>query len=138
MADTPPAPAAMAITFIYVRDLPAAAAFYERVLRLTLAIDQGWSRIYALTPGLPPLTGAHLGLVDEARGMHRAQDGDKPVQVCLRVPDVAAWHSWVGAQGVANLSPLSENRALGIRAFVFDDPGGYQIEIQSLLEGDPA
>ena len=136
MDQAPPAPAAMAITFLYVRDLAGAAAFYERVLRLRLAIDQGWARIYALTPGLPALTGAHLGLVDETRGMHRAQPGDKPVQLCLRVPDVAAWHGWVAAQGVAGLSPLRANRGLRIRAFVFDDPEGYQIEIQSPLPPD--
>ncbi|HMO08568.1 MAG TPA: VOC family protein [Paracoccaceae bacterium] len=136
MADTPPAPADMAITFLYVRDLAAAAAFYERVLRLPLAIDQGWSRIYALTPGLPAGQGAHLGLVDETRGMHRAQAGDKPVQVCLRVPDVAGWHRWCAGQGVMALSPLWTNRELRIAAFVFDDPEGYQIEVQSPLPPD--
>jgi lactoylglutathione lyase len=29
------------------------------------------------------------------------------------------------------LSPLKENDALGIRAFVFRDPEGYQIEVQT-------
>jgi hypothetical protein len=32
---------------------------------------------------------------------------------------------------VAALSELFENAALGIRAFVFEDPEGYQIEVQS-------
>ena len=32
---------------------------------------------------------------------------------------------------MANLSPMFQNDALGIRAFVFEDPEGYQIEIQS-------
>jgi predicted enzyme related to lactoylglutathione lyase len=119
-----PAGATLAITFLYYRDLPAAARFYEDVLGLALAIDQGWSRIYRLCDG------AHVGLVDETRGMHRAHPV-KPVQVCLRVPDVDAWHSWVAAQGVAGLSAVRENDALGIRAFVFDDPEGYQIEVQT-------
>jgi predicted enzyme related to lactoylglutathione lyase len=119
-----PAGATLAITFLYYRDLAAAARFYEDVLGLPLAIDQGWSRIYRLCEG------AHVGLVDEARGMHRAHPV-KPVQVCLRVPDVDAWHGWVAAQGVAGLSALKENVALGIRAFVFEDPEGYQIEMQT-------
>jgi predicted enzyme related to lactoylglutathione lyase len=119
-----PAGATLAITFLYYRDLPAAARFYEEVLGLPLAIDQGWSRIYRLCDG------AHVGLVDETRGMHRAHPV-KPVQVCLRVPDVDAWHGWVAGQGVAGLSAVKENAALGIRAFVFDDPEGYQIEVQT-------
>lgn len=121
---TRPAGATLAITFLYYRDLAAAARFYEDVLGLELAIDQGWSRIYRLSHG------AHVGLVDETRGMHRAHPV-KPVQVCLRVPDVDAWHAWVAAQGVAGLSPVRRNDDLGIRAFVFDDPEGYQIEVQT-------
>ena len=38
----------LAITFQYYRDLPTAMRFYEDVLGLTLAIDQGWSKIYRI------------------------------------------------------------------------------------------
>lgn len=116
----------LGITFLYYRDLPAAMRFYAEVLGLELAIDQGWSKIYRITGA------SHLGLVDEARGMQRAAD-PKPVQICLRVPDVGAWHRYISGQGVAGLSALRENEALGIRAFVFLDPEGYQIEVQSTL-----
>jgi len=123
-----PAPAELAITFLYYRDLPRAVAFYEGTLGLPLAIDQGWSRIYRIAGG------AHVGLVDETRGMHRASD-PKPVQICLRVPDVDHWHRWLAARGVSGLTAPRENPALGIRAFVCLDPEGYQIEIQSTLSG---
>ncbi|MDG1282943.1 MAG: VOC family protein [Pseudorhodobacter sp.] len=116
----------LGITFLYYRDLPAAMRFYTEVMGLELAIDQGWSKIYKITGA------SHLGLVDEARGMHRAAD-PKPVQICLRVPDVAAWHSYIEALALPGLSPLRSNDALGIRAFVFLDPEGYQIEVQSAL-----
>ncbi len=62
--------------------------------------------------------------------MHRAHDV-KPVQFCIRVPDVDGWYAYARAQGVTNLSRLFENDTLGIRAFVFDDPEGYQIEVQT-------
>ncbi len=120
----PPAPASLAITFLYYRDLPAALAFYQDVLGLPLAIDQGWSKILRIADG------AHVGLVDETRGMHRAHPV-KPVQLCLRVPDVDAWHAWATEKAVPALSAPRTNDALGIRAFVFEDPEGYQIEIQS-------
>ena len=119
-----PEGATLAITFLYYRDLAAAARFYEGVLGLSLVIDQGWSRIYRLAHG------AHVGLVDETRGAHSASDS-KPVQLCLRVPDVDAWHVWAGARGAVALTPVRDNEALGIRVFTFEDPEGHQIEIQT-------
>jgi lactoylglutathione lyase len=121
----------LAITFFYYRDLPAAMRFYEEVIGLELAIDQGWSKIYRITAN------GYVGLVDETRGSHRAHPV-KPVQLCIRVADVDAWHSWIATQGVNGLRAPRSSRDLGIRAFVFDDPEGYQIEIQSALkEAEP-
>ena len=117
----------LGITFLYYRDLGRAIEFYERVLGFQLAIDQGWSKIYRVTGA------AHVGLVDEARGMHRAAD-PKPVQICIRVPDVDAWHAWVATQHVEGLTEPQSSEALRIRAFVFNDPEGYQIEVQSALD----
>lgn len=116
----------LSTTFLYYRDLPGAMAFYERVLGVELAIDQGWCKIYRVVDA------AHIGLVDESRGSHRAND-IKPVQFMIRVPDVDAWHAWVATQDVDALTAPRSNEALGIRAFVFNDPEGYQIEIQSAL-----
>lgn len=116
----------LAITFLYYRDLPAAMRFYEDVMGFTLAIDQGWSKIYKMTGQ------AHVGLVDESRGMHRAHD-TKPVQLCIRVPDVDAWHAYLSVLGIESLGAVSSSAQLGIRAFVLNDPEGYQIEVQSAL-----
>ncbi|PXW70234.1 catechol 2,3-dioxygenase-like lactoylglutathione lyase family enzyme [Loktanella sp. PT4BL] len=120
----PDAPNMLAITFLYYRDLPSAMAFYEDILGLPLAIDQGWCKIYRICAG------AHVGLVDESRGMNKWQ-AVKPVQLCIRVRDVDAWYAYAQEEDLANLSDLFVNDALGIRAFVFNDPEGYQIEIQS-------
>ncbi len=88
----------LAITFFYYRDLPAAMRFYEEVLGLTLAIEQGWSKIYKITDN------GFVGLVDETRGSHRAHPV-KPVQLCIRVADVAAWYAWIATQKVEGLGP---------------------------------
>ena len=120
----PAAENTLAITFFYYKDQPAAMRFYEDVLGLTLAIDQGWCKIYRIAAG------AHVGLVDEARGMNKWQL-KKPVQLCIRVPDVDAWYQWCAQCKVDALSDMFENAALGIRAFVFTDPEGYQVEIQT-------
>lgn len=125
-ADGPPegGKVELAITFIYFRDLPRAQRFYEDVLGLQLAIDQGWSKIYRITGA------AHVGLVDETRGSHRASD-TKPVQLCLRVSDVDAWHAWVATQDVDGLTEPKTVDELGIRVFVLNDPEGHQIEVQT-------
>jgi predicted enzyme related to lactoylglutathione lyase len=114
----------LAITFLYYHDLPAAMRFYEDILGLPLAIDQGWCKIYTICPN------AHVGLVDEAKGMNK-WSADKPVQLCIRAPDVDGWFAYAHSQKLDNLSELFVNDQLGIRAFVFTDPEGYQIEIQS-------
>lgn len=120
----PDTPNSLAITFFYYRDLSTAMRFYEEVLGLPLAIDQGWCKIYRICPG------AHVGLVDESKGMNKWQ-ATKPVQLCIRVPDVDAWYAYAQEEDLARLSDLFINDEIGIRAFVFDDPEGYQIEIQS-------
>lgn len=124
VATRPDAPNQLAITFLYYRDLPAAMRFYEDVMGLPLAIDQGWCKIYRICEG------AHVGLVDESRGMNKWAEV-KPVQVCIRVPDVDAWYAYATELALPTLSKLFVNEALGIRAFVFNDPEGYQLEIQS-------
>ena len=119
----------LAITFFYYRDLATAMTFYEDFLGLPLAIDQGWCKIYRICPG------AHVGLVDETRGMNKWA-AVKPVQLCIRVPDVDDWYAYAQARQVDSLSRLFENDEIGIRAFVFNDPEGYQIEIQSATRPD--
>jgi len=114
----------LAITFLYYRDLPRAMRFYEDVMGLPLAIDQGWCAIYQICPG------AHVALVDETKGMNK-WGPIKPVQLCIRVPDVASWYDYAQEKTLDNLSELFVNDEIGIKAFVFDDPEGYQIEIQS-------
>ena len=124
MAERPTAPHVLAITFLYYKDLPRAFAFYRDVMGLRLAIDQGdLAKIMEIVPG------AHVGLVDEARGMNNWQ-AEKCVQLCIRVADVDGWHAYLEAQGVEALSRIFVNDAIGIRAFVFRDPEGYQVEIQ--------
>jgi predicted enzyme related to lactoylglutathione lyase len=114
------------MTFLYYKNLPAAMRFYETILGFSVAIDQGWCKIYGVSKD------GYIGLVDEKRGMHKAHPV-KPVQVCLRVQDVDAWHRYLSEMGVNGLTEPTSNAELKIRAFVCYEPEGYQIEIQSAL-----
>ena len=114
------------ITFLYYKDLEGAMRFYEEVLGFSIAIDQGWCKIHSIS------SDGYVGLVDESRGMHRAHP-IKPVQICMRVPDVDAWHRYLQACGAAGLTVPKTSHELKIRALVCYDPEGYQIEIQSAV-----
>ena len=52
---------AQQITLLYTRDLPASARFYEDILGLRLARDQGFCRIYAL------IESSYVGLIEIQR-----------------------------------------------------------------------
>lgn len=38
------------ILFLYYRDVPAAQRFYEDIIGLTLTVDQGFAKIYQVSP----------------------------------------------------------------------------------------
>jgi lactoylglutathione lyase len=116
------------IPWLYYHDLPGAMKFYEDVMGFEMVVDQGWSKIYKIRDG------AYIGLVDEAKGYHRASE-KKPVIVCLNVVDADAWYERVKAAGVDVESLLKESERLKIKVFMFKDPEGYVVEIQESLPG---
>lgn len=115
------------ITFIYYKDLQKGMDFYGKVLGFPLEIDQGWSKIYRISEA------GYVGVVDETRGMHKWH-ATKTLQICIRVPDVDAWYEYCKSIQVENLSQMFQSEELKIKAFVFDDPEGYQVEFQESTE----
>ena len=116
----------MSITFVYFRDIPKAMDFYENIMGFSLAIDQGHCKIYQTS-----LSG-YVGLVDEARGFHKAND-IKPIILCYRVPDVDLWYKFIKAKGVELIRDIKTNTTETVRAFFIKDPEGHVIEIQTGL-----
>ena len=116
----------LAITFIYFKDLPKAMAFYEDIMGFTLKIDQGFCKIYQAS------SNGMVGLVDEVRGFHKASE-IKPIILCYRVPDVDEWYAFIKDKGVEIFRDLKTSQEEKIRAFLFHDPEGHVIEVQSGL-----
>ncbi len=114
------------IVFIYFNDLPKAMDFYENVMGFNLEIDQGWCKIYRTSAS------GYVGLVDGSRGFHKASE-TKPIILCFRVADVESWHSHIVDKGIDIHHPIKNSEELKIRAFLFNDPEGHTIEIQSAL-----
>ena len=117
------------ITWLYYKDLPRAMRFYEDVMGLTLAVDQGWAKVYQVSPT------SFVGLVDETRGMHRASD-TKPVALAFVTPDVDQWHRWLTSKGVTVKGDSKDSANLPIRGFVALDPEGYTLEFETFRD-DP-
>ena len=116
------------MTFLYYKDLPAAAAFYEKLLGKAPEDTPAWVRLFKLTPT------ATLGLVNATGGALTPSD-NKPVMVTVVVNGTKAvdrWHDRVQALGIPITSERKTTRLddkRSIHAFIFNDPEGYAIEI---------
>jgi len=108
-----------AITFCYTRDLARQAEFYENVLGLPLALDQGGCRIYRVADrgyfafceraNLPPAEGVLLTFVTN---------------------DVDGWYERLRAAGVPFDRAPAPNPEYGIYHCFCRDPDGNRLEIQ--------
>jgi predicted enzyme related to lactoylglutathione lyase len=108
------------ITFFYTRKLQDTARFYEEVVGLTLARDQGDARIYRVGAQ------GYIGFVE------REQVLEVPHGVILTLvtPDVDSWFFRLSEKGVKFEQPPSLSPQYNIYHCFLHDPNGYLIEIQ--------
>lgn len=107
------------IAFLGTADLAATAEFYEDVLGLELALDQGTCRIYRVRDG------AFIGFC--ARDTAPSGEG---VIVTLVTDDVDGWHARLAARGIVFEKPPALNPKYQIYHCFLRDPNGYLVEIQ--------
>lgn len=109
------------ITFVYTSDLARSACFYEDVLGLKLAADQGSCRIYRVLDRQ-----AYLG-VCQRDGPPEEASG---IIITLVTGDVDGWYDRIVACGWECEHPPRRNDAYKIYHFFLRDPSGCLIEIQ--------
>ena len=107
------------VTFCYTTDFEASTHFYETLLGLPLALDQGACRIYRVCDG------AFLGVCRRNKRPH--SDG---IILTLVSDDVDGWHARLEARGVEFEKPPAFNPEFNIYHCFLRDPNGYLIEIQ--------
>ena len=112
------------ITFLDTRDLIRTADFYERILGLRLARDQGTCRIYHVSGN------AYLGFCQRADAAAEPQ-GITLTLVTDRVDD---WCAHLKRAGVEFVKEPAENPPYRIYNAFVRDPNGYLIEIQRFWE----
>lgn len=115
------------LVFFYFRDLPGARTFYGETLGLPLVLDYGYAAIYRITET------SFVGLVDEAKGMHKATE-PKTVTLAFVTDEVDGWHAYLTGKGVKIHSPLKDSSSINVRGFVALDPEGYFLEFENFLE----
>jgi catechol 2,3-dioxygenase-like lactoylglutathione lyase family enzyme len=119
-------PISAQITFLYTRDLESTALFYEEVMGLHLALDQGACRIYQVSQD------GYLGFC-QREDLDKAHPG---LIFTLVTSQVDQWHQRLLEQGVFFENPPNYNPRYKIYHCFFRDPNGYLLEIQRFE--DPA
>jgi catechol 2,3-dioxygenase-like lactoylglutathione lyase family enzyme len=112
------------ITFLDTRDLRRTADFYERILGLRLARDQGACRIYHVSGN------AYLGFCERATAAVEPQG----VVFTLVTDQVDDWCAYLKSQGVELIKAPADNPPYRIYNAFARDPNGYVIEIQRFWE----
>ena len=111
------------ITFLDTRDLARTADFYERVLGLRLARDQGTCRIYHVSGS------AYVGFCQRAEALP-----PQGVVLTLVTDEVDRWCERLRSHGVEFIKEPAENPPYRIYNAFVRDPNGYVLEIQRFWE----
>lgn len=114
------------VLWLYYEELEPLQRFWEHLLGVELAVDQGWAKVYPVSP-----TG-YLGLVDGARGLHEATD-EKAVTVSFLTRTIDAWHRRAVEQELELRGRGITEERTRVRTFVAFDPGGYFLEWDTFL-----
>lgn len=115
------------ITFLYTRDLEGSAHFYENILGLPLAVNQGSCRIYHIVGRK-----AYIGLCQRDATLDNPTD----MIFTLVTPDVDAWYEQIRSHGWECEHPPRHNKTYGIYHFFVRDPNGHLLEVQRFDQED--
>ncbi len=116
------APFEQQVTFLYTADLAATARFYEEIIGLSLALDQGSCRIYQVSGD------GFLGFCQ------RAGASPSGVIVTFVTQDVDGWYARCLERGAAFEKAPAFNPDYNIYHCFLRDPNGYLLEIQRFCD----
>ena len=124
-----PGPVTQHITFLDTGDLSRTSDFYERILGLRLARDQGACRIYHVCGS------AYVGFCTRNETSPIAPRGAAPVVVLTLITDhVDEWCTHLETHGVEIVQRPADKPQYRIYNAFARDPNGYLIEIQRFWE----
>jgi len=116
------------VVFLYYKDIDSAARFYEDTVGLKKTVDETWVKFFQITPY------SFVGLVDSARGYHKAAapDTSVPVMLSMQTSDLEGWYKRLKAKHANFLKELDLDHDSGkpslVNSILVKDPGGYTVE----------
>jgi len=114
------------ISFLYFDDLESACEFFENILELELACDQGWSKIYRVSQG------GYIGAVDRKKGACEATTRDC-VLTSLVVKNHDEMVKRLEKAGIEFSYKPHYSESLQIKSLMFVGPEGYMFEVEEFL-----
>lgn len=116
------------VIWFYYKDMVGIQKFYEEVMGFDLIVDQGWAKVYPLSPS------GYFGLVDEQRGMHKFTE-QKAVTMSFLTDRVDDWYTYLSTNKAVKMrSQKMEESNPRYRAFLGYDPEGYYLEFDVFLD----
>lgn len=112
------------ITFLHAKNLAVTRQFYEDLLGLELARDQGTCLIFRVTESAFIGFCKHIPPIPSSRS----------VILTLVSDDVDGWHKALKDKGLSTLAQPTYNPDYHIYHFFLEDPDGYRIEFQRFEE----
>jgi catechol 2,3-dioxygenase-like lactoylglutathione lyase family enzyme len=109
--------------FYYYTDVEAAHAFYSGVLGFETVADYGFAKILRVAPT------SYLTLVDEAEGMHSAEE-PKSVTLAIVTEQVEGWYAYLASKDVTIRGEYDPQDGRPHDGFVAVDPEGYFLEFE--------
>lgn len=117
-------PIGQQIMFLRTNDMPATAQFYEEVLGLPLALDQGHCRMYRVSGN------GYIGFCTNPASPQQ------PSGVCFTMvtPQVDEWYEYLQERGVHfEKTPTLDPKDNVYHCFL-RDPNGYLLEFQRFVD----
>lgn len=111
------------ITFLYYNDIEVGSTFIEQVLLLEKIMDQGFARIYQISPT------SYLGIV--LKKENTPYQGD--TLVSINTSNVDKEHERIDHMEEVDCTEIIEFPSIPLRSFFFTDSEGHRFEIQEFL-----
>lgn len=121
------------VTFLYADDPEASWRFYEEVVELPLAQDQGTCRIYAADDSRRAFLGVCRARAPRATDNPRAVGG---VVFTFVADDVDGWYRFLTEKGATVPEAPALSETYRVYHFFFRDPAGYTLEVQRFERPD--
>lgn len=128
MAPAPPPVNGIMETSLYVDDLPASVAFYQRVFGFAVNFTADRLVSLAVRPGHVLLLFTKQGSVTLPRGAHHG-DGNLHLAFAVDADQIEPWRAFLNAQDLVIEDEIRWDRG-GISLY-FRDPDGHLLEVAS-------